>query len=64
VKFGSSDLTSTPVAGSAETLFQLVQLAPKIILVILIIVQSVEVVGMIRHLILKRTIVKPLTGKS
>jgi hypothetical protein len=64
VKFGSADLASTPVADSAETLVHLVKLAPEIILAILIIVQSIEVVGMIRHLILQRTASKPFTGKS
>ena len=42
IDFRVADLSTTPVAGSAETLVQLVQLTPKIILVILIIVQSVE----------------------
>lgn len=64
VEFGVADLASTPVAGSSDTLVQLVNLTPKIILVILIIVQSIEVVGMIRHLIFQRATIKPFTGKS
>jgi hypothetical protein len=50
VKFSAADLASTPVAGSADTLVQMVQLAPKIILVILIVVQSIEVVSSILHI--------------
>ncbi len=64
VEFGIDDLATTPVAGSADTLVQLVNLTPKIILVILIIVQSIELVGVIRHLILQRSAAKPFTGKS
>jgi hypothetical protein len=44
LQFSATDLAGTPAAGSAETLTQMVNLAPKIILAILIIVQSVEVV--------------------
>jgi hypothetical protein len=54
VEFGVADLASTPVAGSAETLVQLVHLMPKIILAILIIVQSIEAVGLIRHLVIRQ----------
>ena len=64
VKFGIADLSFTPVAGSAETLVGLVQMAPKIILVILIIVQSIEVVGGLRHLIFQRAPKKPFSHNS
>jgi hypothetical protein len=63
VKFSVADLVNTPVAGSAETLVQLVQLTPKIILAILIVVQSVEVVQTIRHLVFRRVATKPYIQK-
>jgi hypothetical protein len=54
IKFSVADLASTPVAGSADILVQLVQLAPRIILVILIVTQSVEAVQTILKMVQRR----------
>ncbi|MBN2256792.1 MAG: hypothetical protein JW704_03080 [Anaerolineaceae bacterium] len=63
VNFSLSDLTSTPAAESAKALVNMVHLAPKIILAILIIVQSVEVVIALSQLLRARLASKRFSNK-
>jgi hypothetical protein len=64
ISISAAELSSTPDFGSAATLLRMVQMAPKIILIILIVVKSVEAVLAAVKMIRQRMTPKLLIQKS